>query len=79
LNDKIHKCAVLADRILAFIAIVVFLFLILLAVTGPPSGIVDWLEIPELAPRETPRWEAAASRAVPVCCGRIMRRSMGRT
>jgi uncharacterized SAM-binding protein YcdF (DUF218 family) len=55
LNDKIHKCAVLADRILAFIAIVVFLFLILLAVTGPPLGIVDWLEMPELAPRETPR------------------------
>jgi uncharacterized SAM-binding protein YcdF (DUF218 family) len=55
LNDKIYKCAGLADRILAFIAIVVFLLQILLAVTGPPQGIVDWLEMPELAPRETPR------------------------
>jgi len=55
LIKTIHKLAALADRVLAFIAIVVFLFLILLAVTGPPQGIVDWLEMPEIAPRETPR------------------------
>ena len=55
MSEKIHKLARLADRILAFIAIVVFLSLILLAVTGPPQGIVDRLEMPEIAPRETPR------------------------
>jgi uncharacterized SAM-binding protein YcdF (DUF218 family) len=55
LSDKVYKYAGLADRILAFIAIVVFLLLLLLAVTGPPQGIVDWLEMPELAPSETPR------------------------
>ena len=55
MNDKILKCAGLADRILAFIAVVVFLLQILLAVTGPPQGIVDWLEMPELTPRVTPR------------------------
>jgi uncharacterized SAM-binding protein YcdF (DUF218 family) len=55
LNDKLFKRAVLADRALAFIAIAVFLLLILLSVTGPPQGIVDWLETPEFAPQETPR------------------------
>jgi uncharacterized SAM-binding protein YcdF (DUF218 family) len=55
LSDRIHKLAGLADRILAFIAIAVFLLQILLAVTGPPQGIVDWLEMPEIAPRVTPR------------------------
>jgi uncharacterized SAM-binding protein YcdF (DUF218 family) len=55
LNDKILKYAGLADRVLAFIAITVFLLQILLAVTGPPQGIVDWLQMPELAPQETPR------------------------
>jgi uncharacterized SAM-binding protein YcdF (DUF218 family) len=55
LNDKILKYAGLADRVLAFIAITVFLLQILLAVTGPPQGIVDWLQMPEIAPQETPR------------------------
>jgi uncharacterized SAM-binding protein YcdF (DUF218 family) len=55
LSDKVYKYAGLADRILAFIAIVVFLLLLLLAVTGPPQGIVDWLEMPEFVPQETPR------------------------
>ena len=55
MSDKIYKYAGLADRILAFIAIAVFLLLILLAVTGPPQGIVDWLEMPEFVPQETPR------------------------
>ena len=55
MSKTIHKLAALADRVLAFVAIVVFLFLILLAVTGPPQWIVDWLEMPEIAPHEIPR------------------------
>ena len=55
MNDKLFKRAVLADRILAFIAIVVLLLLFLLAVTGPPQGIVDWLQMPEVTPQEIPR------------------------
>jgi uncharacterized SAM-binding protein YcdF (DUF218 family) len=55
MSDKIRKLAASADRILAFIAIGVFLLLILLGVTGPPQGIVAWLEMPEVAPLITPR------------------------
>ena len=55
MNERILKLAGLADRILAFIAIAVFLLQILVAVTGPPQGIVDWLEMPEIAPTVTPR------------------------
>lgn len=55
MNEKLFKRAVLADKILAFIAITFFLLLILLAAIGPPQGIIDWLEMPEANPQETPR------------------------
>jgi uncharacterized SAM-binding protein YcdF (DUF218 family) len=55
LSDKVRRCARLAGRIFAAVAVVVFLLQVLVAVTGPPQCIVDWLEMPGIAPRETPR------------------------
>jgi uncharacterized SAM-binding protein YcdF (DUF218 family) len=55
LNDKVRKCARSVGPVFAFIAVAVFLLQILLAVTGPPQCIVDWLEMPEIAPHVTPR------------------------
>ncbi|HXI82733.1 MAG TPA: YdcF family protein [Verrucomicrobiae bacterium] len=55
MNDKIRRFVGRVARTLDVIAALVVLLLIVLAVSGPPRGIVDWLEMPELAPQETPR------------------------
>ncbi len=55
MNDKIRRFVGRVAHTLDVIAALVFLLLIVLAVSGPPQGIVDWLEMPELAPQETPR------------------------
>jgi uncharacterized SAM-binding protein YcdF (DUF218 family) len=55
LNDKIRWFVRSVARILDVLAALVLLLLIVFALSGPPEGIVDWLEMPELAPQESPR------------------------
>ena len=55
MKDNTRKWICLAWRIFAVIAAVILFLQIILALTGPPQCIVDWLEMPEIAPRETPR------------------------
>jgi uncharacterized SAM-binding protein YcdF (DUF218 family) len=55
LNDKVRKCMRSVGRIFAVVAAIVFLLQLLVTVAGPPRCIVDWLEMPEIAPREIPR------------------------
>jgi uncharacterized SAM-binding protein YcdF (DUF218 family) len=55
LNDRIRHFVGSVARILDALAALFLLLLIVMALAGPPRGIVDWLEMPELAPTETPR------------------------
>jgi uncharacterized SAM-binding protein YcdF (DUF218 family) len=52
-QSRNRRCSV--GRFFAVLAAVVFLLQALVAMTGPPQCIVDWLEMPEILPRETPR------------------------
>jgi uncharacterized SAM-binding protein YcdF (DUF218 family) len=54
LNDKVRWLVGRVARTLDAIAAIFFLLLVVLALSGPPQGIVDWLEMPELVPQETP-------------------------
>ncbi len=55
MKEKSRKCGCLAWQIFCAVAVVSLLLQVLVALTGPPQCIVDWLEMPEIAPRETPR------------------------
>ncbi len=55
MKETIRKRLHLIGRIFTGLVVLVFLLQILLAVTGPPQCIVNWLEMPELAPQVTPR------------------------
>jgi uncharacterized SAM-binding protein YcdF (DUF218 family) len=55
MEKKSRKRGCLAWRIFRVGAVVFLLFQILVALVGPPQRVIDWLEMPEIAPRETPR------------------------
>jgi uncharacterized SAM-binding protein YcdF (DUF218 family) len=53
-ESRLRKIIWRLARVLDSLAAVIILLLVVGAVTGPPQGIVEWLEAPELAPQETP-------------------------
>jgi uncharacterized SAM-binding protein YcdF (DUF218 family) len=55
MKEKNRKCGCLIWRIFCAIAVVFLLSQILVALVGPPQCVIEWLEMPEILPRVTPR------------------------
>ena len=55
MNDKNRKSGCVAWRIISIVSVIFLLSQIIAALVGPPRCVIRWLEMPEIAPRETPR------------------------